>query len=84
MLSYPPDLEQYVQAAIASGKFRSRDEFAVEAAKLFREVEGRYQQLKSDVQAALEEANAGKSEPLDIADIKRELANEIDISGRPQ
>jgi Arc/MetJ-type ribon-helix-helix transcriptional regulator len=82
MATYPPDLEQYVQATVSSGKFRTRDEFAVEAARLYREIEVRHQQLRADVQAAIDEAERGQSEPLDMAAIKQELAEEVDPQGR--
>ena len=82
MAAYPPDLEQYVQATVASGKFRTRDEFAVEAARLYRDIDARHQQLKADVQAAIDEADRGQCEPLDMAAIKRELAEEVDPQGR--
>jgi|GraSoiStandDraft_4_1057263.scaffolds.fasta_scaffold162793_4 Arc/MetJ-type ribon-helix-helix transcriptional regulator len=83
MASYPPDLELYVQATVASGKFRTRDEFAIEAARLYREIETRHQQLKTDVQAAIDEADRGESEVLDIDSIKQELVDELDSRGRP-
>ncbi len=83
MATYPPDLEQYVAATVASGRFRTRDEFEIEAARLYREIESRHEQLKADVQAAIEEADRGECEPLDIPAIKRELEQEIDSHGRP-
>jgi putative addiction module CopG family antidote len=84
MLTYPPDIESYVQQTVAKGTFRSRDEFAVEAARLYREIESRREQLKSDIQAAIEEANRGESAPLDIEAIKRELTEELNLNGQPK
>ena len=31
MSTYPPDLAQYIETKVASGAFRSQDEFAIEA-----------------------------------------------------
>ena len=78
MATYPPDLEAYVQQKIDSGEFRSRDELAVEAVRLYREIEIKHAQLKADIQAALDEADRGLSKPLDIEAIKTELAAELD------
>ena len=78
MATYPPDLEAYVQQKIDSGEFRSRDELAVEAVRLYREIEIKHAQLKADIQAALVEADRGLSKPLDIEAIKAELATELD------
>ncbi|MEX0978781.1 MAG: hypothetical protein WDZ48_08025 [Pirellulales bacterium] len=84
MATYPPDLEAYVQQKIASGEFQSRDELAAEAVRLYRELEARHAQLKSDVQAAIDEADRGLCEPLDIETIKAELSAELDSHGRPK
>jgi putative addiction module CopG family antidote len=82
MTVFPPDIEAYVQQKIAAGQFRSRDELAIEAVRLYREIEAKHAQLKSDVQAAIDEADRGLSKPLDIAAIKAELAAEFDDQGR--
>jgi len=84
MATYPPELEAYVQQKIASGEFNSRDELAVEAVRLYREIEQRRAQLKADVQAAIDEADRGLCEPLDIDAIKAELRAELDSKGRPK
>lgn len=83
MAIYPPDIEAYVQQKIASGEFGSRDELAAEAMRIYRQLEARRAQLKSDVQAAIDEAERGLSQPLDIEAIKAELSTELGPSGRP-
>ena len=82
MATYPPDLEQYVQSKLARGDFRNREEFAVEAARLYQELEARHAQLKADVQAALDESRRGESKPLDIDAIKQEIKEELDPRGQ--
>jgi putative addiction module CopG family antidote len=82
MSIFPPDIEAYVQAKLASGQFQSRDELTVEAVRVLRDIEARRAQLKSDVQAAIDEADRGLCEPLDIEAIKAELAVELDPQGR--
>lgn len=71
-----PDIEQYVQQKVASGQFASSEEFALEAMRLYRDLEVRHELLRGDVQAALDEAEKGLSEPLDVDAIKKELIDE--------
>ncbi len=82
MSGLSPDLEQYVQQKVASGQFASSEEFAVEAMRLYRELEDRHASLKADVQVALEQSARGESAPLDMDAIKRELIDELDEQGR--
>lgn len=83
MVTYPPDLESYIQAKVSSGEFRSREDFVVEAAKLYRDIEQHRRELKSDIAAALVESSRGESAPLDIEAIKAELIDELDDQGDP-
>ncbi|HUT93798.1 MAG TPA: hypothetical protein VMY37_30325 [Thermoguttaceae bacterium] len=71
-----PDIEQYIQQKVASGQFASSEEFALEAMRLYRDLEVRHELLRGDVQAALDEAEKGLSEPLDVDAIKKELIDE--------
>ncbi len=84
MTVFPADIEAYVQQKLAAGEFKSRDELAIKALRLYREMEKRHAQLKSDVQAAIDEADRGLSEPMDIEAIKAELRAELDSQGRPR
>jgi len=56
--AYPPDLRDFVNQKIAAGLFRSADEFAVEAASLYRELDQRHQELKQDVQEGIDQLEA--------------------------
>lgn len=79
----PTELEQYVDEKIAAGAFASRDAFVVEAVRMYREFEFRHELLRTDIRAAIEEAERGMTAPLDIEAIRQELAEEIDEEGRP-
>ncbi len=80
----PPDLEHYVEAKVAAGAFASREALVLEAVRLYRDLESRRESLKSDICAAMEQADAGMSVPLDIEAIQRELVDELDEQGRPR
>jgi Arc/MetJ-type ribon-helix-helix transcriptional regulator len=82
--AFPPDLEAYVQQEIAAGRFQSREEFALTAARAYRDFDERRKQLKADIEAAIAEADAGLCEPLDIEQIKAELMAELDWNGQPK
>jgi len=82
MSELSPDLEQYVQQQVASGRFASPEEFALEAMRLYRELETRHEALKGDIDAAIEQSEKGQSEPLDVDCIKKELTDELDEQGR--
>ena len=79
--TFPPDIEAYVQQKIAEGRFKSREELTLAADRVYRDMEQRHEQLKADIQAAIAEADAGKSAPLDIAALKAELMDELDENG---
>ncbi len=78
------DLDQYVHAKIASGEFGSREEFFLETARIYRELEARHADLKSLIQERISEADGSDLQPLDIDAIKAELAQELDASGQPK
>ncbi len=82
MSDLSPDLEQYVQQKVASGQFASSDEFALEAMRLYRELEERHELLRTDVQAALRQSEEGLSEPLDMDAVKEKLMAKLDEQGR--
>ena len=66
-------LEQYVDSKVASGEFRSREEFFFETARVFKDLEERHASLKALMAERMEEAARGEVAPLDVAAIKEEL-----------
>jgi putative addiction module CopG family antidote len=82
MASFLPDIESYVQQKIATGQFGSREELAAEAIRIYRDLETKHAQLKSDVQAAIDEADQGLSEPLDMDSIKAEVLSAVAAEAR--
>ncbi len=84
MTSPTPDLDRYVDAKIASGEFGSREEFFLETARVYRDLEARHADLKSLIRERIEEADQGELPPLDVDAIKAELAQELDGIGQPK
>ena len=84
MYALPPDIDRYVQDKIARGEFASREEFVVKAARLYRDIEDQYRQLKADVQVGIAEADAGETDEWDLENIKAELHEELGPDGQPR
>lgn len=84
MSSYPPDLEHYVEQKIQSGEFSSRDDFAAEAVRLYRQIEERHRRLKADIDMAQQQVAQGATAPLDLDALKNELLDQLDEQGNPR
>jgi Arc/MetJ-type ribon-helix-helix transcriptional regulator len=76
------DLDRYVDAKVSSGEFGSREEFFLETARVYRELEARHADLKSLIQERIDEAERCELDSLDIDAIKAELARELDTTGQ--
>ena len=66
------DLDIYISGKVASGEFRSEDEFLREAAQVYRELEERYTELRATIQERIRQADAGDVSALDFEAIKAE------------
>ena len=84
MANNTSNLDQYVLAKISSGEFGSREEFFLETARIYRELETRHASLKSVIQDRIDEADGSQLQPLDIDAIKAELMKELDATGQPK
>jgi putative addiction module CopG family antidote len=72
---YPPDIQQFVQEAVATGEFASEEDVVVTAVRTLRELKNRQQTLKNDIQAAIDEIEQGQGEVWDVAELDRQLVN---------
>ncbi len=63
-MTLPPQLEQFIQSQIASGKYASIDEIFLAGIKLLEERErlyqGRFEELRREVMVGVEEAEQGE------------------------
>ncbi len=66
----PPELGQFVQQQIASGKYRSEDELVVDAVRVLREVNARQQQFRADVQLGIDQLDRGEANEYDVAQLR--------------
>ncbi len=84
MSSTSSDIQHYIEEKLASGEFQSAEELAVEAIRVYRELETRYADFAGEVHRRVERADAGELAPLDIEAIKAELSAEIHPDGTPK
>lgn len=80
--AYPPDLQDFVKQKIAAGVFQSADEFAVEAAELYREVDRRREELNSKVTAGFKQLESGEYSDLNGDDELRQFFDAVKRRGR--
>ena len=83
-ITYPPELNEFVKQELALGVFGSEEELVINAVSALREMKLRHQQLRREVQEAIEQADRGDVAPLDIDTIKGELLDELDERGLPR
>ena len=69
--SVPQEYQQFIAERIASGRFRSEEEAVGEAMDLLRRREQKLDALRAEIQAGLDDIDAGRVHLLDIEDIKR-------------
>ncbi len=63
-ITLPPELEQFIQSQVASGKYASADEVFLAGIRLLEEREqlyqGRFEELRHEVLRGVEEAEQGE------------------------
>lgn len=80
--AYPPEIRDFVLHKIASGDFQSADEFAVEAAILYRELDRRREELVEKLAIADAELQRGEGIVLESEEQLRAFFDEIKAEGR--
>ena len=73
--TFPPEIDRYVREQLASNAYASEEELILDAIRIHRELACRHQKLRDDIRDALAELDRGEREPLDMDEIKAEVAN---------
>jgi hypothetical protein len=79
---YPPDIRDFVIQKIAEGTFRTADEFAVEAASLYRELDSRHRTFRAQVAAGIQELENGEFSEFSETDSLDAFFEQIKCRGR--
>ena len=80
--AYPPDLRDFVIKKIAEGTFGSPDEFAVEAASLYRELDDRHRALQALVEDGTKALDDGAYTEISDAESLELFFEQIKSRGR--
>jgi putative addiction module CopG family antidote len=67
----PAEFERFVEESVSSGRYRTKSELIVDALQLLRDRERRWDALRDDIHAGLEELESGVKFPLNFDEIKR-------------
>lgn len=80
--SYPPNIQAFVDQKIASGVFSSVDDFSIEAAELYLEMDRRREALKAKLANASAELERGEGIVLESPEGIGDFFAEIRAEGR--
>lgn len=81
-IAFPDDMEQFVQNAIASGKFRSREELVSAALTMFRNREEKLDRLREDIQIGIEQLEGGEFKAISTTEAHVAFRESIKARGR--
>ncbi|MBI3465730.1 MAG: type II toxin-antitoxin system ParD family antitoxin [Planctomycetes bacterium] len=77
----PPEFQQFVQEQIVSGRYHSADEVVSNGPRLLQERERRLQELRAEIQPALDELDRGDAIDVDDEGLRvlfDEIMSEVD------
>ena len=84
-ISLPPELEQLIQAKVASGRYQSASEVVGEALRLLEEQDNRgrdsLEELRSQIRVGLDQLDHGEAKVYDDESLK-DVFKQIKIRGR--
>jgi len=80
--SLPQDLGEFLQSAVASGRYQSEADVICEGLRLLREREIRIQLLRDELKPALEELDRGEGKPLDADEVKAEGRKRLEAADK--
>ena len=84
-ISLPPELEQLIQAKVASGRYQSASEVVGEALRLLEEQDNRgrdsLEELRSQIRVGLDQLDRGEAKVYDDESLK-DLFKQIKTRGR--
>ena len=70
-VSIPSDLDEFVQAAVQSGKYSSPDAVVAEALRRLERDYQEFLEFKASLEEATAELDRGEGTPFDVEEIKR-------------
>lgn len=80
-LSIPPELEEFVEREISSGKFRSREEVLAEGLRLLKEREQKLDRLREEIQVGLDQLERGEGTVIEDEESHQSFFNDLERRG---
>jgi antitoxin ParD1/3/4 len=78
---FPPDLQSYVDEAIASGAYPDVHALILDAVYRHRDFEltrrRKYEELKKEIQIGIDQLDRGQSKELDMADVRKRVREHL-------
>lgn len=82
VVNIPPELEEFVNAVVASGEFKTEGDVVAEGLRLLRQRSQQIQELRSELEPAIARLAAGQCREIDMEEIKsRGMARLAQSSG---
>jgi antitoxin ParD1/3/4 len=79
--SIPPEIEQYLDEAVRTGRYTSGDQAVREAFRLLRDHDRQVDALRADVKAGFDQLDRGEAIELDDAGL-RQFLDDVQSRGR--
>jgi Arc/MetJ-type ribon-helix-helix transcriptional regulator len=81
-IEIPTDLQPAIAAAVASGEYQNEQELVIAILRAAVPMLGQYKQLRSEIQASLEDLEQGRVRDADFIAVREQLRGEYDASGK--
>lgn len=82
LATIPADLEAFIQAEVASGKYASADEAVSEAVRLLQEREHQLRSLRSELETGISAFERGEVTTIRTDSDRQELVKDVQRRGR--
>jgi putative addiction module CopG family antidote len=77
-LSLPPEIEQYLRQAVATGEYGDEQAVVLEAIRLLRDRDARHRQLRADIEEAIQSVDRGEGTELESPEATQKFFDELE------
>jgi putative addiction module CopG family antidote len=83
-LTFPPDVQRFVSAELAAGKYGSEQDMIVEALRSLRDNQARFEQFRGDLRAELDRIDGGEGTVLEGDEALAAFFDELKAEARAE
>ncbi len=77
-VNLPPEVERFLRQVVATGEYRDEQAVVLEAIRLLRDRDARRQQLRTDIQEAIQSVDRGEGIELEGKEATRSFFDELE------